>query len=192
MIVVGLDVPGSFASLPGINKPAKWTSNYPVQIGQYMMHIGGDDDHREYDPCLVILPPAEQFVTKMIFQTVGKEPDNPYQYTGYAIYLIADFESLNTLRLDGVLVMNLDHDIWNQGFPNSTHRWTCLLISEGKHNISCESGSFSGIAYGFGYADSYALTLGSSLSSPYSNDTISPEITIEEDCGRISGTAFGY
>ncbi|MFC2131168.1 hypothetical protein ACFLSQ_07015 [Bacteroidota bacterium] len=188
MIVVGLDEPGSFASLPGINQPVKWTSNYQVQIGQYMMHIGGDSDTTNYDPCLVILPPAEQFVSKMIFQTVGKEPDNPDQYSTFEVYLIADFESLNTLRLDAVLVMNLDHNIWNQGFPNSTHRWTRLPVSEGKHHISCESGSFSGIAYGFGKHDSYALTLGSSLSNPYVNDTISPEITIEENCGRISGT----
>jgi hypothetical protein len=188
-MVFNLNGPGSFVSVPGINKPAKWTSNNPVQIGQMMMRIGGDFDHLLYDPCLVILPSAEQFVSKMIFQTVGNEPLNPEQYVDYAVYLVADNESINTLRLDGELIMNLDTGIFEQSFPNSKYKWTSLYgLSKGKHIITCETGQFSGVTFAYGWADSYALTLGSSLSKPYVNDTIAPEIYIEEYCGEVSGT----
>ena len=183
-----LPVPGSFATIPRVSKPAKWTSNNPVQIGQFMMRIGGDDDNLYYDPCLVILPPAEQYVNKMIFQTVGNEPVNPDQYIGYAIYLVADYEAAWTLKLDNKLVRNLDSNFVKNVIPKSSRFWTRLLIPSGKHILTSDKGNFSGVTYGFGQADAYAMTLGSSLSNPYVDDSIPPNIFIEEHCGKISGT----
>ncbi|ROL61695.1 hypothetical protein D9V86_04425 [Bacteroidetes/Chlorobi group bacterium ChocPot_Mid] len=178
----------SFKDLPAIKKPAKWSSNNPVQIGQFMMRIGGIEDNFDYDPALVILPPAEQFVQKMIFQTVGNEPTNPEQFVGYEIYVIANNEALSSLKLNNDLVKDAKPEINNQFFPDSLHHWVRIPISMGSYRLSCDSGSFSGIAYAFGRADSYALTLGSSLSNPFSNDSLSPEIVIGENCGNISGT----
>ncbi|MFH1052355.1 MAG: T9SS type A sorting domain-containing protein [bacterium] len=179
---------GDFAQFAGINKPAIWTSNNPVQIGQYMMRIGGYDDNYDYDPSLVILPPAEQFVQKMVFQTVNNGLKNPLQYEGYEIYLIADYEALNTLKLDDYLVTNIITYIYDNIFPDAAYFWVRLPITEGKHILTCDSGRFSGVAYGYGNFDSYALTLGSSLSNPFTADSISPVIAVEEYCGNISGT----
>ncbi len=180
--------PGDFAQFPNIKTPAIWTSNNPIQIGQYMMRIGGDDDAYNYDPSLVILPPAEQFVQKMIFQTVSNGSTYPPQYSGYSIYLISDLLALNTLKLDDKLLTNLVPDIKSNVFNDSAYYWAVIDISEGIHTLSCDTGHFSGVAYGYGSFDSYALTLGSSLSNPYTADSISPIIAIEENCGNISGT----
>jgi len=189
-MILNLSGNGDFKQLTGINKPTVWRANKPIQIGQYMMRIGGDDDNLFYDPSLVILPPAEQFVSKMIFQTVGNENVNPYQYDKFQVSLAISKKALESIRFDNKPLINFDGNIFNQKYPFSDYYYSNFQIDEGKHLITCDSGNFSGITYGSGRADAYALTLGSSLSNQFEFDTIPPNLTINEYCGRLSGTIF--
>ena len=182
-----LDAPGVSASIWDAFEPTVWRSNKPVQIAQLMRHRFGSDPNRNFDPCLVILPPVEQFVKRILFQTVGNTPYNPNQYDGHYIYIIAEQQAIPTLVLDGVFVKDYYPMIQVQNIPGSQYYWERIPLTDGVHEIYCQSGKFSGVLYGIGYADSYGMTLGSSLNNPYKKDSIPPFLSVNELCGKISG-----
>jgi len=182
-----LDAPGVSASIWDAFEPTAWRSNKPVQIGQFMRHRFGNDPDRTYDPCLVILPPVEQFVNRIIFQTVGNTPNNPTQFNDHYIYIVCEQKAIPTLILDGINVKDSNPMIQVQNVPGTQYNWERINLNEGVHEIYCLDGKFSGILYGTGFADSYGMTLGSSLNNPYKNDSIPPTVTINENCGRLRG-----
>lgn len=184
-----LDTPGSFINLQWFNEPAYWISDKPVQIAQYMMHSGQSGDSYGFDPAMVIVPPIEQFIQRVLFQTPGNSPENPEQYGSHYAVIIASSSALNSLVLDGELISNFTK-IATQIVPNTDYHYAHIKLSRGTHEISCQRGSFSGILLGIGDADSYAHIIGSSISNPYIADSISPVININYDCGVVKGTAF--
>lgn len=182
-----LDAPGVSASIWDAFEPTVWRSNKPVQIGQFMRHQFGSDPDRSYDPCLVILPPTEQFVNRIIFQTVGNTPNNPNQFDAHYIYIVCEQKAIPTLVLDGYYVKDTNPMIQVQNVPGTQFNWARIQLKDGVHEIFCLDGKFSGVLYGTGLADSYGMTLGSSLNNPYKNDTIPPTLSVNENCGRING-----
>ncbi len=183
-----LNLPGDFHTVTELSSPAKWSANNPVQIGHFIMRIGGEEDNIYYDPSLVILPPVEQFISETRFLTLGNGFYDPYQYMGHRVYLVFSEEALRSLKVDDDLALNLDDNLLDNAFPNSNYYWTRLEVDEGERTITCEEGFFSGVVYGYGQADSYAYLLGSTLNSPFSNDSTFPSLAVDEYCGRISGT----
>ncbi|MFP4528895.1 MAG: choice-of-anchor D domain-containing protein, partial [Candidatus Kapaibacterium sp.] len=182
---IALNGAGWTATRSYINEPVLWVSNNPVQIGQMMMHSGDEADNLEFDPCLVLLPPVEQFVSRILFLT----PENfarADQYVGHGVLLVADAASLPTLRFDGKLMTGFT-PIANNNIINTDLYWAHLNVIPGQHEITSTTGKFSGIIYGYGLRDSYATALGSSLNIPGVKDTIKPEIHATVDCGRIEG-----
>ena len=180
---------GSFVDFAPIGEPAIIISDYPIQVGQYMMHVNDPDDSPFYDPCFVIVPPLEQYVSNIIFETPGNivnlsSPPGAEQFAGHAIAIIADEIALKTLTLDSQYVKNLTPI---ESRPIGDYYWTRIHLKPGTHHLTADSGSFSGIIYGHGRADAYAMVLGSSLANPYKKDTVAPEITISEECGNING-----
>lgn len=182
-----LDAPGVSASIWDAFEPTVWRSNKPVQIGQFMRHKFGSDPDRNYDPCLVILPPVEQFVSRILFQTVGNTPNNPDQFFGHYIYIVAEQNAIPTLMLDGLYVKDTYPMIQVQNVPGTQYYWERISLDEGVHEIYCQDGKFSGVLYGTGLADSYGMTLGSSLNNPFIRDSIPPTLSVNEQCGKISG-----
>ncbi|MDA3842783.1 MAG: choice-of-anchor D domain-containing protein [Candidatus Kapabacteria bacterium] len=181
-----LDEPGEYEDVYLLKETTKWTSNKPVQIGQMMMrvnHVPESDIY--YDPCLVILPGTDLFVQHIHFQTVGNYPGNPGQYTSQRITLVITEEALPTMKLDGRLITSTFlyrplKKIGNDGLYSAV-----VSITDGTHTLSCDEGAFSGIIYGVGKHDSYAMALGSVLTNPFEADTLAPELTYTEDCGLI-------
>ncbi|MBI5325249.1 MAG: hypothetical protein HZB41_08265 [Ignavibacteriae bacterium] len=184
---VVLDVPGASASIWDAFVPTAWHSNKPVQIGQFMRHDFGYDPDRSYDPCLVILPPVEQFVKRIIFQTVGNTPSNPTQFDAHYIYIICEQQAISTLVLDGAYVKDTYPMIQVQNIPGTQYNWAIIQLYDGVHEISCRNGKFSGVLYGTGLADSYGMTLGSSLNNPFKNDTMPPTLSVNDNCGNLTG-----
>lgn len=180
---------GSFVDFAPIGEPAIITSDHPIQVGQYMMHIDDPDDSPDYDPCFVVIPPLEQYVSNIVFETPGNivsvsPSSGGQQFAGHAIAIISDATALKTLTLDGQYVKNTT---FIESRPIGDYFWTWIKLKPGTHHLTADSGSFSGIIYGYGRADAYAMVLGSSLANPYKKDTITPEIIISEECGNING-----
>ncbi|MFA6571643.1 MAG: IgGFc-binding protein, partial [Bacteroidota bacterium] len=79
--MIALANSGDVASVYDVPYATKWSSNKPVQIGQFMMHkFNRPDLTRAFDPNFVILPPIENFVKYCLFQTCGNPPQNPLQF----------------------------------------------------------------------------------------------------------------
>lgn len=169
-----------------LNEPAVWKSNKPIQVSQMMMHTGLASDNYFYDPCLVIVPPVEQYVSRILFQTPGNSVYNPYQFDYHYISIIADEESLESLALDGRAVDEIT-PIRSNNLTDTDLYWARIKILDGVHELKCRDGRFAGTIFGYGEHDSYGMTLGASLTNPFVSDTISPQIDVAVDCGELTG-----
>ncbi len=179
-----LNEPGDFEEIKYINEPVIWHSNKPVQLAQFMAHNGNPAfDSPLFDPSLVIVPPLEQFVQRILFQTPGE--DNT-RFNEHAVSVIAHKDALSTLQLDGKDLIAIS-DIQNRKIQGTDYYWDQIILEHGKHELKADSGKFSGILFGLAKRDSYAMVLGSSLNNPFSEDTIPPEVVIVEQCGKIHG-----
>ncbi len=187
--VINLSTPGSLAELRSVNDPAVWRANKPIQISQFMMHTGSAFDNPNFDPCMVIIPPLEQFVSRIIFQTPGNSPRNPDQYVAHYALVIVHKNALQTIKLDGKLLRNTTQIANNRIYGTDFH-WARLEVNLGKHEIIADSGSFAGILYARGRADSYGMILGSSLTNPFKKDSLPPKLLVTEECGDIRGTIY--
>lgn len=180
-----LSEPGSFAVIAPMNEIGFWTSNYPVQLAQMIMRTGTQEDDDNYDPAMVMIPPAEQFVQKIVFLTPGNNPGNPNQYVKHYASIIADKSALETLLIDDTPVSSIGQIQPYTNIDNNVYSIR-VELKQAKHTIECNEGGFCGLLYGVGRADSYAMVLGSSLSNPYIKDTIPPFLTFEEYCGELA------
>jgi hypothetical protein len=184
-----LSYSGSHKTLGFINKPIHWSGNKPFQIAQYMAHSGGPYDHINYDPSMVMVMPVEQFVSKIIFQTPGKEYYNQEQFINHYIYVVAEKKAIPTLTLDGVYVHQLD-DIYGQKINDLDYHYAVLEVDRGKHILKSTTGLFSGVLYGVGSYDSYATVLGAGMNDIEFQDTIPPAFALDAYCGKVNGKIF--
>ncbi len=184
---ITLPVAGSVASVWDASQPTAWQSNKPVQIAQLMRHEFGFDQNTSFDPCMVMLPPAEQYVSRILFQTMGNPPLNPFQFPEQYIYIVAEQSAVSSLTIDGQLVTDLIPGFTLQNIPGTQYNWVRLRINDGVHEVYSQNGKFSGVIFGEGFADAYAMTLGSSLNNPYKDDSVPPSVTVNEECGRLTG-----
>lgn len=187
-----MSAPGDFVTIPNIGEPAVWTSNKPVQIVQFMAHdTSALTDHVFYDPSMVILPPIDQLVTDINFLTpkgLLYGGDTP-QYSSHNIMILAHKNALPTLEYNGISVLD-NTEIAQNRILGTDFFWEILWVQEGYHRLNSVDQGFFGILYGWGLRDSYSMVMGASLSNPFKQDTISPEITYTEDCGRIDAKVF--
>jgi hypothetical protein len=178
-------------SFSNINQPAIWQSDKPIQIAQFMQRRGIDPESKEFDPAMVMLPPREQFVQKVLFTTPGGVFYNPNQYTGHFVSLVAEEAAIRTLMLDDVLIDTVTQ-ISSQRIINTNLFWVVIPLAKGTHQLSSTTGKFSGILYGVGEFDSYAMVLGASLVRTTLEDLMAPIIDARVRCFDIAGETYDF
>lgn len=183
-----INSPRNFIDVPYVAEPRRWISDKPVQIAQIMMRSGTDDDYSNYDPAMAIVPPVEQFVNNINFQTPENIAWNPNQFLGHYINIIGTFDSLDSIKLNNTLIKNINSNINIFPLFGGTYFWANIKLSRGKYQISTPKGKFTGMIFGAGLADAYSIVLGSSLTNPYIYDSIPPVISYKDDCGNITAT----
>jgi hypothetical protein len=184
---------GSFLNIDYLKENAVWTSTKPIQIGQYMMKIGGTADSYNYDPALVTIPPVEQFVNRAVFYVPAKKVypiDYILQFDSNFVLVIAEDSTINNLTLDGKLLYIDSPDIKIQFISGTNYHWIKAYVKPGTHQLLCQNGKFNAILYGIGEADAYAQLVGSLLANPFTNDSIPPDISLKFECGKLDGYAF--
>lgn len=179
---------GGFVDIPYVPYPVKWISNNPIQIAQFPMHSGQDGDSPNFDPAMALIPPLEQFVNKITFQTLQNISWNPSQYVAHFINIVGTIDALDSTYLNKVRLLDIASNIKIYKIFNDTYFWANVRLNYGKYTIQTTRGKLSGVIYGVGLADAYALVLGSSLNNPYINDSTPPEVYFSVDCGKIEGT----
>lgn len=172
----------------GINKPTQWISNAPILLAQFMCRSDDTLETHYYDPSMVIVPPIEQYVSKVILQA----PTEVFQYvdgekfTNHYINIIADSAAMSSLKYNDVSIQAISN-IADQEFLTTNLYWAKIEIGKGRHILKADSGKFSGIIYGIGRYDSYAMALGSSLQNPFTNDNIPPVLSYSDSCDCLNG-----
>lgn len=180
-----LKSPGDYAGIPDINSAAHWIADKPVQLAQIMMHNGYYGD-TEYDPSLVTIPPVEQYIQKVTVCTQGHDSTNPYQFIKHSMYIVCDSEAVDYIKFDSIRVKDFV-DLNNQIVPGTNIHYAVFDIVRGQHTIETEKGSFTGVLYGSGRADSYAMILGIGLIDPSKPDPNPPVVISTDSCGIIKG-----
>lgn len=170
------------------NRPIYWQADKPILVTQMMMHKGIVNDTVQeslyYDPALVVVPPIEQFVETVTFAT----PRNSKlfdQYRAHCVIVISDSMGINNMYLDNFELNKNNTAVWKKRIGASNYYWLMLDVRNGNHKLVCTRGKFSGIIYGHGYRDSYAMTLGSAFSDPDKPDTIAPKVILKDTCGKV-------
>ncbi len=183
---------GDFKTIDSVDRPIVWTSNKPVQIAQFMSHSLDFNNYSDiFDPSMLILPPQDKMVKKL-FYSVPEYISEYYRYNkeiqfvAHKIGLLMTQTAISDLTINGNLVNEID-SINIVNIEGTNLYYTNLSIQIGSNKLETKNGYFAAWTYGHGHADSYAMTLGSSLSSFVSNDSLSPEIAISESCGNIEG-----
>lgn len=169
-----------------INTPTIWQSNKPIQIAQFMQRAGTDLESKDYDPSMVVLSPREQFIHHVLAATPGGVFFRPNQYTKHYVAIIAENSALDSLFIDKVLIDTIS-PIRNQRIVNTDLHWAIIELKPGTHDIFSSTGTFSGILFGTGEYDSYAMVLGAGLLEPNMEDNIGPIAYVDTNCFVITG-----
>ena len=178
--------PARATVLNGLNEPAFWASSHPVQLAQFMLRTDDSLENIYYDPAMVILPPVEQFVSRVTFMSPGNQFKDLDKYNGHFVTIIADNNSLSTLKMNDISVLSIS-DLKDNNIAGTNFYYTTLPTKEGVNVIYCDQGRFSGIIFGRGHYDSYAMVLGASLYNPFQSDSLEPFIVVDENCSNLKG-----
>jgi hypothetical protein len=184
---ITLKDPGDWVEFYPVGQTISWTSDKPISIAQYMP-TSFFDDVQDFDPAMVIIPPIEQYISRALFQ-IQPNPDWKYDkfYYNY-VNVICEPSAVNSLKLDGTPVLVKYPKLATQRISGMNMNYVVIPVQPGVHNLTADSGMFSGIVYGVGPDDSYAYPLGLSLYKASGKDTIPPIITYSENCGRVKIT----
>lgn len=174
-----------------INVPAIWQADKPIQIAQFMARTGIDPESKDFDPSMVLLPPREQFIQRVLFTTPGGVFYNPVQYSGHYAAIVAEEAALKDLYLDGKSVDSIS-GISSQKILGTNLYWAVLKLQRGTHQLIANKGRFSGVLFGVGEFDSYAMVLGASLLQPNIVDDMAPIIDAKVNCFDITGVTYDF
>lgn len=182
--------PGDIEDFYPVGVPVVWIADKPIQIAQIMPSSAYDREFsQKFDPCMVILPPLEQFVSRILCE-VPRTPAGQYgePFSNF-VNIVCERSAITTLTLDGTLLMSLYPRLYDQQIPGTQYNWLVIPIKPGVHSFKADTGKFSGIMYGTLVDDSYALSLGLSLLKTSFVDSVPPTLTFTENCDKIDVTA---
>ncbi|MEW8539447.1 MAG: putative Ig domain-containing protein [Candidatus Thiodiazotropha endolucinida] len=138
--------------------PQQVKASHPILLVQYANSNSFDEGYRELeadftDPFMVVVPPAEQFLTQYTINTPARSL--AYNF----INLLAPTAALSTLTLDG---QSVDPVLFSE-IPNSPYSYSQLPITPGSHHIEAQE-PFGAYVYGYDSFESYGYLGGMALS----------------------------
>lgn len=177
---------GEFAEFEFIASAARWRADKPVLLGQYM-YSDYFDPTTTADPCFVVLTPLDRFVQRVIFQAPSTVDIS--QFDRYYIHVICTEDALATLRMNTDLLIDLAPELILQTIGSMSLHWARVQVKPNKaYKLTTPTGSFSGIVYAHGAADSYGFPLGTAYLLKGPADTTAPAVTASGSCGTVTGT----
>ncbi len=183
---------GDFKAIDKVDKPVRWVSNKPIQIAQFMSHgVDFIEFYPMFDPSMLMLPSPDKMV-KSLFYALPKYIFEYYRYTeeeqfiAHKICLLMTQNAVDDIAINGTLIKGID-SVQITHINGTDLYYSHVPISIGSNKIATTNGYFAAWTYGYGEADSYAMTLGSSLVGVSSSDSISPNIFVDADCGYLEG-----
>jgi hypothetical protein len=174
-----------------INFPTIWKADKPILVAQFMPSSNIKlSSSTNTDPFMIVLPPTEKFVSRILFQVPVNPPSNENQFVQHFIGIVADSLGMEFMRYDGILVKNINSTFKNQRILNSNYYHTTIAVTPGQHELVTSRGKFGGSLYGGGFADSYGITMGFSFGESIRTDSIRPRFVLKDSCGILFGSSF--
>ncbi|MEW8622631.1 MAG: putative Ig domain-containing protein, partial [Candidatus Thiodiazotropha endolucinida] len=138
--------------------PQRVKASHPILLVQYANSNSFDEGYRELeadftDPFMVVVPPAEQFLTQYTINTPAR--NLAYNF----VNLLAPTAALSTLTLDG---QSVDPGLFH-AIPNSPYSYSQLPITPGSHHIEAQE-PFGAYVYGYDSFESYGYLGGMAFS----------------------------
>ena len=174
-----------------VEKAVSYRSSKPFFVVQFMPSSRpASGTSPFYDPAMVVVPAVDQFVESALFQfpvldTIAQIGTAREFY--YYINLVTEAVALPSLRVNRTLITTLAPEIESQVVPGTTLHWAQIRFTPGSFTLTADSGRFSGVMYGTGYADSYANLFGVSYENPAATERTPPEFQLAVNCGNING-----
>jgi hypothetical protein len=168
-----------------------WRADKPILVAQFMpsnrIKLSASNNT---DPFMLVLPPTDKFVSRILFQVPINPSSNENQFVQHFVGITADSLAMENMRYDGTLVKNINSNFRNQKIPKSEFYYTTLAVTAGQHEFFTSRGKFGGSLYGGGVADSYGITLGFSFGEQIRTDSVRPRFELRDSCGILFGTTF--
>lgn len=180
---------GGWIEFNNVNYPVRWTSTQPVMVAQFMLSQQMSQSDI-MDPAMVIVPPVERYVDRAVFRTPELLMQPTADPTDYIYYfsVIADVEAIPTLTANGARLASIDPAFATRFVPGTRKVWASFQLNPATVVIRCDTGTFSGVMYGVGPADSYANIYGISLDPRPKIELTPPKYALKVDCGTVEGT----
>lgn len=139
---------GEFEEINLETEPVCVIGDKPINVTQFMQ---GTTCTGSGDPAMIIMNDETQKIENITFSTIESDV-----ITSHNLNIVIETAAIGTLTLDGVLVPNVEFNV----FPTcENHSYAQLTISEGSHTLDSPEG-FSAYVYGTGSAESYGYSVG--------------------------------
>ncbi|MDZ4745453.1 MAG: IgGFc-binding protein [bacterium] len=172
-----------------LTQAAAITTSRPALTAQFKKTSGtpsGGSNQRVGDPLMMLVPPAEQFMSEYRFINVQSYEYNGSINTPSPIYgeqylnIVIPTSGIGGLTLDGLPVSPGRF----QQLAQTPYSWTQIVMSDGVHHVKGDT-TFGIYVYGYGVANSYGY-IGGMAFRPL--DTYPPIILGDARCGTVIGT----
>ncbi len=174
-----------------LRQVAYWVADNPVSVVQFMRTIRPNDAVSTGDPAMVVVPPIERYSDRALFQVPRLIRQSNAVESDYSYYIIvvAELEAVPSLTLNGASVVALDGNFLMRRVPGVSLCYGYFRVIPGTINtIKCDQGSFSGVMYGVGPADSYANVFGMSFDARKRTEPRTPpQFDLGVVCGAVTG-----
>lgn len=177
--------PGDVEDFYPVGVPVVWIADKPIQIAQFMP-TSLQDAVQTFDPCMVIVPPTEQFVSRILFEIPSLAINANEQYFENYVNIVCERAAVPSITLDGTNLLSKYPRLIDQQIPNTQYNWLVVPVKPGVHDFRADIGRFSGIVYGTAPEDSYALSLGLSLLKTTFVDSTPPSFAFQSNCDKIT------
>lgn len=193
-LTYNLDNPGNSLMITEIEKSAKWSSNKPFLLTQFMSRANAENRTWSlFDPSFSLISPINQYINSAIFRTPRNNFSNfrnnegfiVDQYSYHKCMIICEDEALDYLTINGGLIKNLNQT-YKVGQLNSGYNFFIIdLVENATYKIESKLGKFTGVMYGGGSYDSYSNPLGALLNNKEIVDNEFPKYNFKDECGNI-------
>jgi len=192
-----LDNPGNSLMISEIEKSAKWSSNKPFLLTQFMSRANAENKRWvNFDPSFSLISPTNQYINNAIFRTPRNNFSNFRNFDGFLVnqynyhkcIIICENEALNDLTINGGIIKNLNQVYQVAQFTSGYSFFVIDLVENYTYKIESKLGKFTGVMFGGGSFDSYSNPLGALLNNKDIVDNEFPKFNLKDECGNIWGT----
>lgn len=160
-------------------------SSLPCALNLYQT-TSGYDNSANGDPSMVWISPVEQQINDITFSTFEAQ-----SISIHYVNIVTNAEDVATMRLDGVNIASHFSSVGG----NADYMYARVEIEPGSHRLQSSSG-FTAHVYGYGYAQGYAYSVGSSTidlrREIYVNQLASYEVNADHVFCQFTDLNFHY